>query len=735
VSNVFLKVSDSFRDRYEFARTHIKRETVLSQLALINIMLIAILLRFKPAFEFQWVINANDPYSQLIAAAFIDSQIDQVGFISAILNFFTFVDPSMWYPNPGVRVFGATQNLGTPMTAVLIRRFLLLFGINMPISDAAFLAPAVLGSLTVLMIYFLGKEIANKRVGLFAAFFLSFSPGHLQRTMAGFFDNEAVGVFLMILAFYLFLRALRTGSLLVSFFSGISLGLLLLSWGGATYAVQLIALYTVVLVLTKKYSLRLLTAYAGTIITGLSLAVLYPRSGPSILLDIDGLVPLGVLGILLVFSFYNNYKDKINNYPFLTGRNLEIGGYSVVFGGLGFIILNFFIPIIPTFRAKFITVVVPFFRDNSPILKSVAEHLIVTWGSLFRNLFLLVFLIPIAVIYLYKKPTENNIFLLLFLLTSLYFSGSMVRLILILAPAAALGGAKAIEEILLPYAMVRQEKFFLSKRKRSVSVSIGTEHVGVAFIVIFAVLGFNLLQGLTISNQIIQPSSVSQSYKTPTGIVDYGDWFETFDWIKRETPTTSVLASWWDYGYWLTLANRTIVVDNATLNSTQIGNIGALMMSSPDYALKIASYYDIDYVIVLLAAGQTGLDNDIGKIQWMIKIAEASGNLDKDLNNPILSKNFFKYAPDQVSIQGYDKDFFKSLIWAIMTDGVDESVLNGFKGNAIVKDTLPGYTTGFAPGYEIYRQIFVESHMSANKFVRVMKIDWDAAERLVGVSR
>lgn len=735
MSNIIPKTLDSIRDRYEFARTHIKRETVLLYIALTNIMLIAFLLRFTPAFEFNWFLNANDPFSQLIAARFIDTRVSEVGFLQAILDYFSFVDQGMWYPNPGVREFGYTQYIGTPLSAVFIRHILLLFGINLSIDDAAYLSPGIFGSLTVLMIYFLGKEISSKRVGLFAAFFLSFSPGHLQRSMTGFFDNEALGVFLMLLTFYLFLKALRTGSFVYSILSGTSLGILLVSWGAATFAIQLLSLYVVVLILVKKFSDRLLTAFGGTILTAIAIAMNLPRVGPSLLLDIDGLIPLGVLAMLVILSVYQNFKDKINEYPFLTGRNLELTGYGIMVLGIGFMILNFFVPIVPSFRGKFITVLIPFFREDSPILKSVAEHLIVTWASLFRNLFILVFLIPIGILYAYKKPTERNIFLLVYILTTLYFSGSMVRLILILAPAAALIGAKAMEETLLPYAMVLQEKFFLSKRKRAVSKSIGNEHVGMAFIVIFLVLAFNLFQGITLSSQILSPSSVTLSYKTPGGIVEYGDWFETFDWIKRETPTSSILASWWDYGYWETLANRTTVVDNATLNSTQIGNIGAMMMSSPDIALKIASYYDINYIIVLVSAGQSQLDNDIGKIQWMIKIGEASGSLDKALGHPIVSDDYFKYNADG-GIIGYHNKFYSSLIWAIMTHDVDDNIKTGFSSNPIVKDTIIDGGFGFTEEYEaIYSQIFVEAFFSTNKFIRVMEIDWDAAERLTGISR
>ena len=290
---MLMKVSDNFRDRYEFARTHIKRETVLLQISLICIMAVTFLLRFQGAFEFNWALSANDTYSQLIAARAIDSQIDKIGIVGSLVAFLTYVDPVFWYPNVGVRNFGVTQHLGTPLTAVIVRRAFLLIGTNLTIEQAAYIAPAFCGSLQVLVMYYLGKEISNKRVGLLSAFFLAFNPGIMQRSIAGFFDNEAVGMLFMLLAFYLFLRALRTGSFLTAILGGLAMAGLYNSWGAYTYAVQLIALYVVMIVLLKRYSTRLLTAYAGMILPALSLAVMVPSVGPSVLLDFTGgIIPL-----------------------------------------------------------------------------------------------------------------------------------------------------------------------------------------------------------------------------------------------------------------------------------------------------------------------------------------------------------------------------------------------------------------------------------------------------------
>ena len=40
--------------------------------------------------------------------------------------------------------------------------------------------------------------------------------------------------------------------------------------------------------------------------------------------------------------------------------------------------------------------------------------------------------------------------------------------------------------------------------------------------------------------------------------VQTNDWINALDWISKNTPKNAVIASWWDYGYWITtLSNRT----------------------------------------------------------------------------------------------------------------------------------------------------------------------------------
>ena len=74
---------------------------------------------------------------------------------------------------------------------------------------AAVWGPALFGALQVLFIYFLGKEMFNRNVGLLAAAFLAFVPGILYRVSAGFMEKEPVAGMFLIISLLLFGRGFR----------------------------------------------------------------------------------------------------------------------------------------------------------------------------------------------------------------------------------------------------------------------------------------------------------------------------------------------------------------------------------------------------------------------------------------------------------------------------------------------------------------------------------------------
>jgi len=70
--------------------------------------------------------------------------------------------------------------------------------------------------------------------------------------------------------------------------------------------------------------------------------------------------------------------------------------------------------------------------------------------------------------------------------------------------------------------------------------------------------------------------------------VSTNDWYDAMRWLKENTPEDAVVASWWDYGYWIsTLGERKTLADNATLIDWQIRKIASTYFSTPDNAWQI----------------------------------------------------------------------------------------------------------------------------------------------------
>ena len=77
------------------------------------------------------------------------------------------------------------------------------------------------------------------------------------------------------------------------------------------------------------------------------------------------------------------------------------------------------------------------------------------------------------------------------------------------------------------------------------------------------------------------------------------DWIDTLNWIAKDTPKNSVIAAWWDYGYWITtLGNKTSLADNATINQTRIATIAKMFIDQKENGIKVAQDLKADYILV-----------------------------------------------------------------------------------------------------------------------------------------
>lgn len=76
-----------------------------------------------------------------------------------------------------------------------------------------FLAP-LFSSFTTIITYLLTKEVHNAGAGLVAAAMVSIVPGYISRSVAGSYDNEGIAIFCMLLTYYTWIKAVKTGTIL-----------------------------------------------------------------------------------------------------------------------------------------------------------------------------------------------------------------------------------------------------------------------------------------------------------------------------------------------------------------------------------------------------------------------------------------------------------------------------------------------------------------------------------------
>ena len=614
--------------------------TIIAYAALFLILFVAFAVRILPL---RWenlaagtaYLNEFDPYYQFS----ITEHMVNNGLLSPYYPT-AWIDTMKWFPN-GLDMSNSLPAL--PMTAAVLYSVASVFG-SMDLMTFCALLPTVIAAVSCFVLYLVGKDLGGRAVGLLAALFLALAPSFVQRSSLGFFDTEIPGVLGMVLFIFFFLRSLDgsrslRGSLMYSLFAGLSLAYFIAGWGAAYYVIGLAALFVFVLVLLKRYTPRMLIGYSITFGLALMIGTKVPYIGLEYLTSAAILPVAAVFVVLILAELLRNNISVKNKLTLAVIAAVAIVSVFAVFWATGSL---------ESLAGKFVTVINPFIRASSPLVDSVAEQRISGWGNLYMEMGVTILFFLVGLYFTLRNPTNRNIFILLFAATSLYFATSMVRLLVLFAPAFAIIAAIGIMGVLTPFfAFLKDSSKSVAKSKRKL-IRVSKEYSGLAIIAIFIIL---------ISNFAFSPQAggvprqISNAY-TPTAIsgsslpvggenlnVPVGAWLDAVTWFQENAQPTDAVVMWWDYGNWLSdLGNVTSLADNTTVNSTQIANVGFMFMGDENQTLKMLSSYGQDrvkYIAVFLVVGLAGQLSDAensyvtapygygdeGKWVWMARIS------------------------------------------------------------------------------------------------------------------
>ena len=325
------------RQIFHKPKAKISRGSIILIVALVAIFFVSLLLRVEPLVNAQPIVRAFDPWFQLKVTNYIAD--------NGYAAFFTWYDDSTWVPYG--RNMTTTSYVGVPFTSAFFYFLLNALGVNVDILFVSLILPALMGALTTIVAFFLGRELSNNTVGLLSALFLAFMPAFLQRTIVGFYDNECMGVFSIVLTAFFFVRSLKSGSVASAVGAGISIGFLQASWGASDFMIDLLAMYAFFMLIFGRYSKRLLTSYLLTISLGIFLGWMVPRNqlsgGVLPLTSISYLAPIGVAVLLAGYEVWlriGGYREATANVlaphmrPILLGLIAPVVGVTAYFAYL-----------------------------------------------------------------------------------------------------------------------------------------------------------------------------------------------------------------------------------------------------------------------------------------------------------------------------------------------------------------------------------------------------------------
>lgn len=418
---------------------------------------ILLLIFFGVAIYFRVVL----PYNQVLVgdsirfttrdAYYYMHQVDNL--VHNFPHFFSF-DPYLDYP-----VGAATGTLN--FFVYLLSGIVWLVGLGSPTAHTVDVVsvyfPAILGALTIIPVYFIGKTLFNRWAGIVAAALIAILPGEfLGRSILGATDRDALEVLLTALTMLFLILAIKTARekqltfrrlnlrhlsvltrpILYSLLSGLSLGLYLLTWRGAFLFVLIILVYFVIQSILDHLKHKSF-AYLGVvgIVTLLVALLIFLPVSQSQLYSAALAIPLLVLLVLHGLAWLlARRKIRPLYYPLgvLGVALLGLGIFFVVSPSLFKSMLGQFSVFVPT-RTE-LTIM-----EMQPILfPGGTFSLDAVWSNYTTGFFLSLISLGVLIYLAIKRGEADNVLLVVWSLIMLVATLALRRIALLLTVNVAL---------------------------------------------------------------------------------------------------------------------------------------------------------------------------------------------------------------------------------------------------------------------------------------------------------
>tara|TARA_B100001540_G_C15792891_1_gene636317 strand:- start:175 stop:2364 length:2190 start_codon:yes stop_codon:yes gene_type:complete len=489
-------------------------------------------------------------------------------------EYYEWIDEKTWHPF-GRDVSQNSQVMLHATTSI----FYQLFGFNSSLYDFVIIFPMVVGSLTAIAVFAFVRVLGGTTAGLIASLMFAISVPIITRGFIGWFKSEPLGIFFAFIAMYLFVSGIMQNHGKVSFikliFSALFLIFGLSAWGGILFfLIPIIGFYFFIPFVKKEKNFSLISVSIFSVSLML-FSLLFERT-VAFTSSYAGILIAFSTGFVIICEIIKRYSNESTHF-----RNCLAFFGSIVIATVGV----FTTGLIELPRFRYLNAANPFLTTQDALTDSVAEHMTTTLSTSFG--FLSVFMIfgLIGIWFLFSRKiisikTDKRVFALIIGILAIYLSSTFVRLELFASVGLIILGSIGLSIL---FKKILESNIFSPTK------------------ILFCVV----IVGLFLTPMVIPEgkSWLSWADFPPTILhggsfygVSNNDWLDAMNWLKYNSSEDSIIAAWWDYGYWITtLSDRTTIADNATLNDWQIKKIAYSLITTPQNSWHIFnSHYTED---------------------------------------------------------------------------------------------------------------------------------------------
>lgn len=547
--------------------------------------------------------------------------------------------------------------------------------------------PAVLGALTIIPVYFIGKELFGRWGGVLSACLLAVLPGEFMgRSVLGFTDQHITETFLTSLIILFLVMAIKTARqrgitfrhlrhpertiiaqpIIYSLLAGVVMGIYLLSWAGAPLFVFIIFVYFIIQFIIDHLKRRS-TDYlclVSVIFFLVSLLMFLPAA--SLKMHMASLVVALLVPIFLsiIAHLFASRKIKPAYYPLgVLGLGMAV---LAIFYAVATPLLRLTMSQFSIFAPESISALTT--AEMQPLLSLAGNMtLAVAWRSFTTGFFLALIALVILIYQAVKQGESEKSLLIVWSLVILaatlgqrrfaYYFAVNVALLSGYLCWQVLSTARFREWLAKAAPGRKREDMGRPKRMQRQNSDLSSSYIkkALAGIIIFFIVIFpNVEPAIATAKQVrFAPSDAwceSLTWLKANAPNPFGNpqsYYELYNENSAPQPDFGVLA-WWDYGYWITRMAHQVPDTNPSQEPTPIIKAARFFTATSEaYANKIRGSLGSDYVIIDY---DTAVKNT-GAIATWIKRDTAD-----------FSENYYYLLQGQVtSVRLYNLEYYRSL--------------------------------------------------------------------------